>query len=121
MHTNSLAALGNLLRCSRGTPASLASRCSSGYGISAAVGRSARPLSTSAVRFCQGSHMMDETDPQNIEREKQRVLKGESISPCDQAPQWNGFLASEAEAIVKAEQESDVSVKELQSTTKHWP
>jgi hypothetical protein len=45
------------------------------------------------------------------------LLVGKSQSPVKSAPGWNEKLASDSEAIVKAEREPDVSTEQMQQQT----
>jgi hypothetical protein len=55
---------------------------------------------------------------QLLEREKQRHLKGQTISHIKQVPGWSERLASDSEAVVKAEHECpDCPVEEMQQQT----
>ncbi|CAG8758715.1 24410_t:CDS:2 [Dentiscutata erythropus] len=57
-------------------------------------------------------------DPLIIEREKHRLLKGKVVGNVKHAPVWNERLASDSEAIVKAEREPDSSsMDDLQRET----
>ncbi|KAL4420382.1 hypothetical protein ABPG77_002322 [Micractinium sp. CCAP 211/92] len=79
--------------------------------------QAAPALSRQARCFGFGAHMSD-NDPEVIEKEKQRHLKGQSISHIKQVPGWSEKLASDAEAVVKAEHDcTDCSVEEMQSQT----
>ncbi|CAG8515240.1 16233_t:CDS:2 [Funneliformis mosseae] len=61
-----------------------------------------------------GSHVYD-NDPVILDREKKRLLNGNVKSLLKSAPGWNEMLASDSEAVVKAEREPDsFSLKELQ-------
>eukprot|EP00884_Botryococcus_braunii_P004273 jgi/Botrbrau1/13847/Bobra.0056s0084.1 len=63
-----------------------------------------------------GSHASD-NDPEVLQREQERNLKGETKSTIPHAPGWNEKLASDSEAAVKAEQEPQLSIQELQFQT----
>ncbi|CAG8435162.1 981_t:CDS:2 [Scutellospora calospora] len=64
-----------------------------------------------------GSNVSD-NDPLVIEREKKRLLGGKVKGPMKHAPGWNERLASDSEAMVKAEREPDhQSIAELQQET----
>ncbi|KAI7839005.1 hypothetical protein COHA_007245 [Chlorella ohadii] len=53
-----------------------------------------------------------------MEREKQRHLKGQTISHIKQVPGWSERLASDSEAVVKAEHECpDCPMEEMQQQT----
>ncbi|KAJ7867021.1 hypothetical protein B0H14DRAFT_2218986, partial [Mycena olivaceomarginata] len=67
---------------------------------------------------------MHDNDPETLEREKHRNLKGEqhktsNTTPHDHAPGWNEPLASASEASVKADQAkgspSDLQKKTVES------
>ncbi|KAG9291949.1 hypothetical protein G9A89_004887 [Geosiphon pyriformis] len=59
------------------------------------------------------SHVSD-NDPNIIEKEKNKVLKGQVKPVIKSAPGWNQELASDSEAIIKAEREDFAEIKELQ-------
>ncbi|CAG8557387.1 277_t:CDS:2 [Ambispora gerdemannii] len=64
-----------------------------------------------------GSHVSN-NDPKILEEEEEKLSKGKVKSKIITAPGWNEVLASESEAIVKAERGgNDISVKELQHHT----
>jgi len=66
-----------------------------------------------------GSHVSD-NDPEVLEREKERNIKGQqhhTSTPHKHAPGWNESLASVSEAAVKADQAENVSPEELQKIT----
>ncbi|KAF0552596.1 ctg1 protein [Gigaspora margarita] len=64
-----------------------------------------------------GSNSSD-NDPMIIEREKQRLLKGHHVGQLKNAPGWNERLASDSEAMVKAEKEPNHgSIEDLQRET----
>jgi len=54
---------------------------------------------------------MHENDPDTLEKEKRRNLEGKhhhsSSMHAEHAPGWNEYLASESEAVVKAQRSSD--------------
>ncbi|CAG8593079.1 11115_t:CDS:2 [Dentiscutata heterogama] len=59
-----------------------------------------------------------DNDPLIIEREKQRLLKGKVVGNVKHAPGWNERLASDSEAMIKAEREPDSSsMDDLQRET----
>ncbi|RHZ75945.1 hypothetical protein Glove_208g111 [Diversispora epigaea] len=60
-----------------------------------------------------GSHMSD-NDPEILEREKRRLLSGNVKGVMSSAPGWNEMLASDSEAMIKAEREPESSFHELQ-------
>ncbi|CAG8435741.1 6215_t:CDS:2 [Diversispora eburnea] len=60
-----------------------------------------------------GSHMSD-NDPETLEREKKRLLSGNVKGVLRSAPGWNEMLASDSEAVIKAEREPESSFHELQ-------
>eukprot|EP00884_Botryococcus_braunii_P004274 jgi/Botrbrau1/13848/Bobra.0056s0084.2 len=62
-----------------------------------------------------GSHASD-NDPEVLQREQERNLKGETKSTIPHAPGWNEKLASDSEAAVKAEQDNR-SIEQLQRET----
>ncbi|KAJ9102855.1 hypothetical protein QFC19_004583 [Naganishia cerealis] len=67
---------------------------------------------------------MSDADPKKLEEEKQRHLSGkdqDKQSHPEDAPGWNETLASESEAVIKAELSEDgPPSKELQEkTVKH--
>ncbi|KAL4430758.1 hypothetical protein ABPG75_006014 [Micractinium tetrahymenae] len=79
--------------------------------------RAAPALSRQARCFGFGSHVSD-NDPEVLEKEKQRHLKGKTISHIKQVPGWSEKLASDAEAVVKAEHDcTDCSIEEMQKQT----
>ncbi|KAJ9092376.1 hypothetical protein QFC21_006878 [Naganishia friedmannii] len=84
----------------------------------------ARFISLSAVRSMPTRSQMHESDPKKLDEEKQKHLSGKDqdrqTHPED-APGWNETLASESEAVVKAETTQDgPPSKELQEkTVKH--
>jgi hypothetical protein len=103
--------------------ASLARACAGGGAppAAAAVLSSRRPINAPVRRFGLGSHTSN-NDPDVLEREKARNLsartaeEGERVPgsmPGGTAPGWNERLASDAEAVVKAERAPDVGVEEL--------
>ncbi|RIA86980.1 hypothetical protein C1645_828415 [Glomus cerebriforme] len=62
-----------------------------------------------------GSHVCDD-NPLTLYREKERLLKGKVKDILKSAPGWNELLASDSEAMIKAEREPDpLSMKELQN------
>eukprot|EP00877_Chromochloris_zofingiensis_P014420 jgi/Chrzof1/9231/Cz03g40230.t1 len=65
-----------------------------------------------------GSHVSD-NDPEVLEREKQRNLKGQTPEFVPGVPGWNPKLASDSEAAVKAERGGvdDMSIEQLQKHT----
>jgi len=63
-------------------------------------------------------------NPETLEREKQKHLAGkdeDSHTHPEHAPGWNEALASESEAVIKAEQSTDgpPSAKLQKRTAKH--
>lgn len=78
--------------------------------------RAGPALSRQARCFGFGAHVSD-NDPEVLEKEKQRHLKGKTISHIKQVPGWSEKLASDAEAVVKAEHCTDCSVEEMQQQT----
>lgn len=76
-----------------------------------------RGFVNSPVCYGMGSHASD-NDPEVLEKEKQRNLKGEVKSSIPNAHGWNEKLASDSEAAVKAERHADgKSIEELQAQT----
>lgn len=70
-----------------------------------------------AARSPFGSHMSN-NNPETIEREKEKSLKGETVSPIPEAPHWSEPLASDSEAIIKAERyATEDDVMKLQEET----
>lgn len=66
--------------------------------------------------FGFGSHVSD-NDPDVLERQKQRNLQGKAPTTVPNAPGWNEELASDSEAIVKAEQSTvELEVSERDSS-----
>ncbi|KAJ9120399.1 hypothetical protein QFC24_005356 [Naganishia onofrii] len=81
----------------------------------------ARFISLSAVRSMPTRSQMHESDPQKLGDEKDKHLAGKDqdrqTHPED-APGWNETLASESEAVIKAETTQDgPPSKELQAKT----
>ncbi|PVG04308.1 hypothetical protein CPB86DRAFT_693767 [Serendipita vermifera] len=65
------------------------------------------------------SSSIHDNDPEILESEKQRNLKGEQYktsSPHKHAPGWNEYLASTSEAYTKADK-STATVEEMQQET----
>ncbi|CAG8540542.1 5746_t:CDS:2 [Cetraspora pellucida] len=61
---------------------------------------------------------VSDNDPFVIDKEKRRLLRGKVVGPFKHAPGWNEKLASDSEAMVKAEREPDsTSIDELQRET----
>lgn len=61
---------------------------------------------------------MSDNNPEILEKEKDKHLKGKTVPHIKEVPGWNAHLASDAEAVVKAERESaDSSVEEMQKHT----
>lgn len=61
---------------------------------------------------------MSDNDPEILEKEKQKHLKGKTVSHIKEVPGWNEKLASDAEAVVKAEKEcADCPIDEMQRQT----
>ncbi|KAK9815592.1 hypothetical protein WJX72_006474 [[Myrmecia] bisecta] len=63
-----------------------------------------------------GSNQSD-NDPDVLEREKQKNLRGENPVHMPGVEGWNENLASESEASVKAERHAPDNIKELQEFT----
>ncbi|KAJ3090165.1 hypothetical protein HK102_004509 [Quaeritorhiza haematococci] len=63
-----------------------------------------------------GSHVSN-NDPEVLEREKERVLKGQVTSVIPEATGWNEKLASDSEAIVKADRSKKDSIPDLVEET----
>ncbi|CAG8644018.1 5196_t:CDS:2, partial [Cetraspora pellucida] len=64
-----------------------------------------------------GSNASD-NDPFVIDKEKRRLLRGKVVGSLKHAPGWNEKLATDSEAMVKAEREPDSSsIDELQRET----
>ncbi|RGB38895.1 hypothetical protein C1646_691242 [Rhizophagus diaphanus] len=62
-----------------------------------------------------GGHVADD-DPFVVAREKERLLKGKVKHFLKSAPGWSELLASDSEAVIKAEREPDpLSIKDLQN------
>ncbi|EFN59345.1 hypothetical protein CHLNCDRAFT_137786 [Chlorella variabilis] len=103
--------------------------------------RASRPLLVPQLRGAKqsqtrlygfGSHVAD-NDPETLEKEKQKQLKGtrpgthchplqlaagKTVSHIKQVPGWNEHLASDSEAVVKAERECpDCPIDEMQRQT----
>ncbi|KAJ1916013.1 hypothetical protein IWQ60_008250 [Tieghemiomyces parasiticus] len=57
---------------------------------------------------------MSDNDPSRIEKAKEELLTGHTDSSIPNAPGWNETLASESEAIIKA----DTLVKDGESISK---
>eukprot|EP00887_Chlorella_sp_A99_P005630 scaffold1.g5630.t1 len=69
--------------------------------------------------FGFGSHTSD-NEPEVMEMEKQRALKGQSVPHVRQVPGWSERLASDSEAVVKAERECpDCPPSQMQEETIH--
>ncbi|KAL4528565.1 hypothetical protein Ndes2437A_g03127 [Nannochloris sp. 'desiccata'] len=67
--------------------------------------------------YGMGSHVSD-NDPEVIEKAKERHLKGKTKSHFpEEAPGWDEALASDSEAVVKAERSNPKSIKEMQDQT----
>jgi hypothetical protein len=58
-----------------------------------------------------------ESDPDVLQREKERNLKGQAHTIHPDTPGWNHRLASDSEAVVKAEKMGDMPMEELQRHT----
>ncbi|GHJ90002.1 hypothetical protein NliqN6_6404 [Naganishia liquefaciens] len=57
-------------------------------------------------------------DAKKLEQEKQKNLSGQQKSPHpEKAPGWNETLASESEAVIKAEHSEPESIDKLQKET----
>ncbi|KAI8136896.1 hypothetical protein BJV82DRAFT_637677 [Fennellomyces sp. T-0311] len=70
-----------------------------------------RPLASRQQRFMSSTSHMHDNDPKVIQEEQEKQKKkGNS--------EWNEKLASSSEAAVKADQEHDRPVKDLQEETK---
>ncbi|CAG8518838.1 10480_t:CDS:2 [Ambispora leptoticha] len=63
-----------------------------------------------------GSHVSN-NDPNVMQVEKEKLLKGKIIDHIKSAPGWSETLASESEAIVKAEREDGYTIEEIQHHT----
>ncbi|KAI0342752.1 hypothetical protein BDW22DRAFT_149138 [Trametopsis cervina] len=77
------------------------------------------PVTRSTVLVNHYSSSVHGNDPEVIETEKQRNLRGEqhkTSTPIKNAPGWNQYLASQSEAAVKADR-SDHSPEELATQT----
>ncbi|KAJ6564454.1 hypothetical protein B0H19DRAFT_1258899 [Mycena capillaripes] len=92
----------------------------------AAVGRAARATAPTTMRFTRFSSTMHDNDPETLEKEKERHLKGtqdKNSTPHEHAPGWNEPLASSSEASVKADKAGG-DPSDLQKTTvesRHGP
>ncbi|KAJ1980696.1 hypothetical protein H4R35_001018 [Dimargaris xerosporica] len=63
-----------------------------------------------------GSHMSD-NDASRIEKAKQELLSGKTKSLIDEAPGWSEELASDSEAIIKAETSGGETIEEMKKKT----
>ncbi|KAI8470385.1 MAG: hypothetical protein J3K34DRAFT_420743 [Monoraphidium minutum] len=78
---------------------------------------SAAALARRLVRAMgHGSHTSD-NDPAVLAKEKQRNLKGKTPEVVPGAPGWNQGLASESEAVVKAERAPEMPMEDMQRHT----
>jgi len=79
-----------------------------------------RATSLSQRFYASGSGIHD-NDPETLENEKQKNLKGEqhhTSAPHKHAPGWNEYLASTSEAFVKADQSpGPLDTQKLQNET----
>ena len=48
------------------------------------------------------------------------ICAGKTVSCIEDAPGWEEFLASDSEAVVKAERSKNKSMKEMQEDTVHY-
>jgi hypothetical protein len=84
--------------------------------------RAARPLCGDVRRYGVGSHVSD-NDPEVLEAEKRRNLsqqhEGSPLPPgaVPNAPGWNPKLASDSEAVVKAERAGEMGIEEMVDET----
>ena len=51
---------------------------------------------------------------------KSIICAGKTVSCIEDAPGWEEFLASDSEAVVKAERSKNKSMKEMQEDTVHY-
>ncbi|CAE6411102.1 unnamed protein product [Rhizoctonia solani] len=58
-------------------------------------------------------------DPEVLEREKHKNLRGEQHSPHTHAPGWNEALASDSEAVIKADQATGTPQEMASSTLEY--
>ncbi|CAE7076466.1 unnamed protein product [Rhizoctonia solani] len=58
-------------------------------------------------------------DPEALEREKHRNLRGEQHSPHEHAPGWNELLATDSEAHIKADKDSGSPEQMAKSTLEY--
>lgn len=75
-----------------------------------------------APRFYSSGSSIHDNDPELLEAEKQKNLKGlqnDTSAPHKHAPGWNEYLATTSEAYTKADK-SDAPINEIQSTTVEW-
>lgn len=90
-----------------GGPAALAARLSSGLGEKKKKRARSHfsflfPFPNTVTTMPSGSHV-SMNDPAVIEKELRRSLEGHVPARVPSAPQWSEVLASESEAVVKAE------------------
>jgi hypothetical protein len=71
---------------------------------------------SSSAHLGFGSHT-SENDPEVLQREKERNLRGEAPTIHPDMPGWNPNLASDSEAVVKAEQMGDMAIEDMQQQT----
>ncbi|KXS09310.1 hypothetical protein M427DRAFT_75655 [Gonapodya prolifera JEL478] len=76
-----------------------------------------RPLSTTSVHLLPiGSHMSD-NDPNVLEKAQKLRTLGKAKGPIKHVEEWSEKLASDSEAVVKAEREADTPLHILQEGT----
>ncbi|KAK9764438.1 hypothetical protein K7432_008042 [Basidiobolus ranarum] len=70
-------------------------------------------------RFYAGrfSSNMSDNDPDVLEKEKQKNLRGETKGTIKNHPGWNEKLASHSEASVKADRTPEVPAEQMQKET----
>eukprot|EP00887_Chlorella_sp_A99_P005629 scaffold1.g5629.t1 len=70
------------------------------------------------IQACQAQHRM-RTLGRIVQKMKERALKGKVVSHDPETPGWCEGLASDAEAVVKAERDHEMPMEEMRRFTEH--